>query len=519
MITTSRPPSVHSANTDADPFSVLLRPPASETEHERVARLQREADAKRISDSIDEEIKADRERLRKTKQDIRLLLLGQAESGKSTLQKQFQLLYNPSGLDEERLSWRTVIYFNIARPIRRILDALDAYGDGGDDDDDLIPEVNYGYTPNPPSGMAVTSDYAENKSITPSQASLEKKVSQLRARLSSLLAAEERLAERLSGGVNVSGSGRGSVFVRTGWQARTLGLAFGKSRERTSSGGRFSFTGRSSIDNQKGVSEAELQAKKAQAEEDDLIAEVGAILSESQGDIKELWELPAVKRLRDRRRLKLEEWADYFLNNIGRVSNSGYVPTTEDILHARIQTMGVAEHVFDMSVHGRTVRWHLYDVGGARGQRHSWIPYFDDATAIIFLAPVSAFDQYLDEDPKINRVDDSLQLFKQICSNALLKRTHLVLFLNKTDVLKSKLDAGTRVNKYITSYGDRANEYDAVVAYFRAHFTQVHRRNNENNRVLFTHLTSVVDTKAMQSIITDVRDSIFRGYLKSAALV
>ena len=41
--------------------------------------------------------------------------------------------------------------------------------------------------------------------------------------------------------------------------------------------------------------------------------------------------------------------------------------------------MGVAEHVFDMSVHGRTVRWHLYDVGGARGQRHSWIPYFDDA--------------------------------------------------------------------------------------------------------------------------------------------
>ena len=44
----------------------------------------------------------------------------------------------------------------------------------------------------------------------------------------------------------------------------------------------------------------------------------------------------------------------------------------------------------------------------------------------------------------------------------------------------------------ITSYGDRANEYDAVVAYFKAHFAQVHRRNNESNRVLFTHLTSVV---------------------------
>lgn len=55
--------------------------------------------------------------------------------------------------------------------------------------------------------------------------------------------------------------------------------------------------------------------------------------------------------------------------------------------------MGVAEHQFEVPLHGKTVTWHLYDVGGARGQRHTWIPYFDDANAIIFVAPVSAFDQ------------------------------------------------------------------------------------------------------------------------------
>ena len=65
----------------------------------------------------------------------------------------------------------------------------------------------------------------------------------------------------------------------------------------------------------------------------------------------------------------------------------------DDILHARIQTMGVAEHVFDVNIHGKSVSWHLFDVGGARGQRHTWVPYFDDANAIIFVAPVSAFDQ------------------------------------------------------------------------------------------------------------------------------
>ena len=88
----------------------------------------------------------------------------------------------------------------------------------------------------------------------------------------------------------------------------------------------------------------------------------------------------------------------------------GYIPSTgerckftflypltgcpvDDILHARIQTMGVAEHQFEVPLHGRTVTWHLYDVGGARGQRHTWVPYFEEANAIIFVAPISAFDQ------------------------------------------------------------------------------------------------------------------------------
>lgn len=173
--------------------------------------------------------------------------------------------------------------------------------------------------------------------------------------------------------------------------------------------------------------------------------------------------------------------------------------------------MGVAEHIFDVNIHGKAVTWHLFDVGGARGQRHSWVPYFDDANAIIFVAPVSAFDQvsafhaissasnlrtaqyfdvelhlqygvsiliafhplvltntlpqYLEEDPRTNRIDDSLQLFTQICSNALLKNVHLVLFLStpnicdvecwliqlfyldKTDLLRSKLDIGLKVRK------------------------------------------------------------------------
>lgn len=74
MIRTSRPPSVHSTTDPGDPLSLILRPPTSETERDRVLRLQREADAKRISDSIDEELKLDRERYKKSKQDVKVCL-------------------------------------------------------------------------------------------------------------------------------------------------------------------------------------------------------------------------------------------------------------------------------------------------------------------------------------------------------------------------------------------------------------------------------------------------------------
>ncbi|PIL28041.1 hypothetical protein GSI_09892 [Ganoderma sinense ZZ0214-1] len=63
------------------------------------------------------------------------------------------------------------------------------------------------------------------------------------------------------------------------------------------------------------------------------------------------------------------------------------------------------------------------------------------STAIIFLAPISAFDQYLEEDPRTNRIDDSLQLFTAICSNKLLSNAAL------TDLLRQKLESGIKVRK------------------------------------------------------------------------
>jgi len=242
------------------------------------------------------------------------------------------------------------------------------------------------------------------------------------------------------------------------------------------------------------------------------------MIAATKDEVAALWRHPSVRTLVKTRKLRLEESAAFFLENITRIADPGYLPATEDLLNVRLQTLGVVEHSFDISLSGTHVNWLLYDVGGARGQRHAWVPYFDDATAIIFLAPISAFDQYLEEDPRTNRIDDSLQLFTAICSNKLLKNTHLVLMLNKTDLLRQKLEASIKVRKYITSYGERPNTYEEVSEYFRAHFLQVHRRHDISKRALYPHFTSMLDIKATQKIIVNVGEAIIRSYITDAGL-
>ena len=144
----------------ADPFDAVLRPPPGETPAQRDARILAEQLAKRVSDSIDEQLRAERAELKKNRPDVRILLLGQSESGKSTTLKrmcsrlhlptrsrahisiqcrrapthaphvlafllmltllaEFQLLHTPAAFQAERMAWRFVIYLNLIRSVRR----------------------------------------------------------------------------------------------------------------------------------------------------------------------------------------------------------------------------------------------------------------------------------------------------------------------------------------------------------------------------------------------------------------
>ena len=205
-------------------------------------------------------------------------------------------MYSPDSLDQERASWRTVVYFNVARSVKRILDILESHGDIFDDD-----------TPDRPDTAAYDSfdskltfegqDVVESPSTHLHTSSVvtesQRLIATLRLRLSPLVAAEYTLADKLSGGIRVSGSGKGSVYVRDGWQSRSIARN-SISRSRVASTPNYSLPGPFTD----GVNVAEA------------VEEVCRILDASKEDVKTLWRSDVVQQMIKRRRLRLEEWAE-----------------------------------------------------------------------------------------------------------------------------------------------------------------------------------------------------------------
>jgi guanine nucleotide-binding protein subunit alpha len=197
------------------------------------------------------------------------MLLGQAESGKSTLQKQFQLYHASPTLDRERPSWRPIVYFNAIKAVRTILDELD-----------------WDFTTSP--------NLEDDAYIDPSWSS---EISLIRHTLLPLVTIEDSLASELSGGVTVAG-GRSGVFVRAGWQSvvtstRSWPVAVMRDGNNWSQG---------------------------------VVATMASrLLVDLQYDIAELWQHPAVKTFLRMRRLRLEESAALFAHPLACIGNCAHI--------------------------------------------------------------------------------------------------------------------------------------------------------------------------------------------------
>lgn len=74
----------------------------------------------------------------------------------------------------------------------------------------------------------------------------------------------------------------------------------------------------------------------------------------------------------------------------------------------------------------------------------------------------------------MNRLQHSMDLWREVCRNPFLAGANMTLMFNKMDVLKQKLDAGIKVETYIPGYGSTPNDVEHAKQYFQKEFSQEH---------------------------------------------
>ncbi|KAI0674729.1 G-alpha-domain-containing protein [Trametes maxima] len=533
-----------------DPLAAALSPPPGETAAEREERVRAEEEAKRVSDEIDERLKQDRAAWKKQRNTFKLLLLGQSESGKSTTLKNFQLAFAPKAWRAERASWRAVIQLNLVRSVNFILDALSQ--EMAKTPNPTSPATSpflrpataqsraHDHAPSssPPSVSALIahakSDPSGDASDTAPQPPLQftNVHALLKLRLIPLRRVEADL-KQLLGAATDELAPDGSVSPTYAVDDANAAALYDPGRRRLAefyvrSNNSWRETLRTAYQGRNGDAAGQ-EHSAMELEGQSKLEDATGIIASCAEDMQALWKDAVVREVLRRRKIRMEQTPGFFLDDIQRIARREYEPSDEDVVRARLRTLGVQEHrlVMERSIGVSSLAsndvsrdWMIYDVGGSRTSRAAWFPYFDDANAILFLAPISCFDELLQEDRRVNRLEDSFLLWKAIVQSKLLAKCIIVLFLNKYDLLEKKLRSGTPVKKYLPSFGDRENSASVLAQYLHQKFKDQHREfSPEPRRPFYGYVTTAIDTKATTSTLAAVRDGILRHNLRKAEFV
>lgn len=159
------------------------------------------------------------------------------------------------------------------------------------------------------------------------------------------------------------------------------------------------------------------------------------------------------------------------------------------------------------------VPFKFVDVGGQRTQRTKWFQCFDSVTAILFIVSSSEFDQVLLEDRKTNRLVESLQIFDVIVKNRSFVSVAIILFLNKTDLLKEKITK-VSIKDYFPQFDGDPSNLGQVQQFMFGMFDEKYHETTRT-KLLFHHFTTAVDTENIKFVFQAAKDSILQDNLRS----
>ena len=163
----------------------------------------------------------------------------------------------------------------------------------------------------------------------------------------------------------------------------------------------------------------------------------------------------------------------------------------------RVRTTAITEYAFPV----RQANFRIVDVGGQRTERRKWIHCFEGVNYVFYVASLTDYNQPLKEDLTVNRMTESLELFRVLLREVSLEHSAVILFLNKTDIFEKEIETYP-LKDYFPQYngprGDAKQAQDFIAELYN------HRNQNKRRRI-FHHFTCAVDTEQFQKVFKIVR--------------
>jgi len=259
-----------------------------------------------------------------------------------------------------------------------------------------------------------------------------------------------------------------------------------------------------------------------------------AFIDQALGEkLKRIWDDPGAQATwKARAEFQIQDALKYYCNELDRISKENYIPNVADILRIRIRTTGIVEECYTID----EIPFEMFDVGGQRNERKKWIHCFEDVTAVIFVAAINEYNQVLYEDNTTSRMDESINLFDEICNSKWFKNTSMILFLNKKDLFREKLpEYPFRItdgpdNRFEDFEGPHCipgtpsavegtkefeSCYNAAVTYCQKLFTA---RNNQAKEI-YHHTTCATDTSNVRVVFFSCKNIILKSSLRGSGFI
>ncbi|KAJ6230261.1 guanine nucleotide-binding protein g(o) subunit alpha [Anaeramoeba flamelloides] len=154
----------------------------------------------------------------------------------------------------------------------------------------------------------------------------------------------------------------------------------------------------------------------------------------------------------------------YFLDNASRILDKSFIAEYSDFLGNNEMTSGVSE----LQIEDSGMNLTLFDVGGRRQYRRSWITCFMDLDCVLFFVNLTEYAQTLYEDNEVNRMRESLTLFENVSSNNFLQSATLILVLTHYDTFEELLSIYP-LSKTFDDYIE-SNEKDCALNFIQDKF-------------------------------------------------